>query len=256
MIIIKIGGSAISDKTKVAKPRLDRIRNIARVIAEAARKIPSKLIVVHGGGSFGHPYVIRYGIDSGVHTRTQWKGFSKTRESVLSLSFLLSKEFEKNGMKMAVISPFYFIIQKNKKILRFDKSTIALAHKRGFTPLLHGDMVFDLKLGGSVCSGDAIVSYLGKDAEKIIFIIDVDGVLDNEGKTIRRIVSADLKKVKGFFWDAGGYDVTGGIRKKLEEIMKIGKPAYIVGADNLKGIENLILGREEKKCTIIEARNR
>lgn len=253
MIVIKIGGSAITDKKGVEKARKARIKEIAKVIADSTKKSRQKIILVHGAGSFGHPQVIKYKIADGVHTEKQEIGFAKTHASVLKLSYLLMREFEKNGMKVCLFSPLHFILQEKGKIKEFDARLVMRALEKGITPLLHGDVVFDTVLGGSVCSGDKVVSYLGRKAKRVIFITEVDGILDKKGRTIRKIGKGDLEKLKGVIGKARGHDVTGGMGEKLKEIMKIGKPAYIIGAGNLKGIERLILGEEEKKCTRISA---
>lgn len=251
MIVVKIGGSAITDKRGVEKPKKGAISAIAGVIAESARNTGEKLILVHGAGSFGHPQVIKYGIKDGVMTRRQEVGFAKTHASVLKLSYMLAGALEKNGMKISIVSPLHFVLQKNKRIQGFDESGIELALKRNFTPLLHGDVVIDSAIGGSICSGDAVVSHLGRKAKRVIFITEVNGVLDAKGKTIRIVRKKDLKGIS--FGKTRGHDVTGGMREKLNEIMKIGKPCFVIGAGNLKGIGNLVLGKKEGGCTRVES---
>jgi isopentenyl phosphate kinase len=61
-IILKIGGSAITDKTGEAQPKTEIINRLAEEIKRADL---DNLIVVHGGGSFGHPTAARYGIKDG-----------------------------------------------------------------------------------------------------------------------------------------------------------------------------------------------
>ncbi|PIN82568.1 hypothetical protein COV61_05580, partial [Candidatus Micrarchaeota archaeon CG11_big_fil_rev_8_21_14_0_20_47_5] len=194
MIVIKIGGSAITDKGGFEKARKARIAEIAKVIAGAAEKGNEPLILVHGAGSFGHPQVIKYKIADGVRTKKQEIGFAKTHASVLKLSYLLMREFEKNGMKVCLFSPIHFILQEKGKIKEFDTLSIMRALEKKITPLLHGDVVFDTVLGGSVCSGDKVVSHLGRKAKRVIFITEVNGILDGKGKTIRKIGREDLEK--------------------------------------------------------------
>ena len=61
-IILKIGGSAITDKAEEAQPKTDIINRLAEEIKRADL---DNLIVVHGGGSFGHPTAAKYGIKDG-----------------------------------------------------------------------------------------------------------------------------------------------------------------------------------------------
>ena len=50
MILIKLGGSIITNKKKPLSPRKKSIDKIVR----ALKKIDEPIIVVHGGGSYGH----------------------------------------------------------------------------------------------------------------------------------------------------------------------------------------------------------
>ena len=61
-IILKLGGSAITDKTAEATPKTEIINRVAEEIKRADL---DNLIVVHGGGSFGHPAAERYGLKDG-----------------------------------------------------------------------------------------------------------------------------------------------------------------------------------------------
>ncbi len=54
-VVVKLGGSAITDKSRICTPRLDLIHRAADEIAA----YPRPLILLHGGGSFAHPFVTK-----------------------------------------------------------------------------------------------------------------------------------------------------------------------------------------------------
>ena len=56
MILIKLGGSIITNKEKPLAPRKKAIENIAKNL----KKINEPIIIVHGGGSFGHYWSVKY----------------------------------------------------------------------------------------------------------------------------------------------------------------------------------------------------
>jgi len=56
MILIKLGGSIITNKEKPLSPRIKTIENLAKNL----KKIDEPLIIVHGGGSFGHYWSVKY----------------------------------------------------------------------------------------------------------------------------------------------------------------------------------------------------
>ncbi len=120
--------------------------------------------------------------------------------------------------------------------------------KSGYVPLLFGDMVPDLELGGSVCSGDQVISYLGKSAEQIVLATDVDGVLDDSGQVIPVVTEQNFAEISKHLKDSGKKDVTGAMAGKLKELLELETPSYIVNGLKPERVEALMLGREAT-CT-------
>jgi len=117
-------------------------------------------------------------------------------------------------------------------------------------PVLYGDMVMDSSLGFSVCSGDQIVAYLAKWADKVVMASAVDGVMA-DGKVVPRITKKNFASVAKHLKKSDKPDVTGGMEGKIREIMNIGKPAYVVNAEKPERVEALLLGKKAI-CTKIE----
>ena len=92
-IIVKLGGSVITVKEREFTPDT---RIIERVAQELASAMPQSLIVIHGGGSFGHPVAKKYRVIEGYHTPEQLLGFSKTRQAMMALNKLLIDTFAQN----------------------------------------------------------------------------------------------------------------------------------------------------------------
>ena len=138
----------------------------------------------------------------------------------------------------------------NKRISKFDSSSVTSMLSSGFLPVLHGDMMLDEKLGGAVCSGDQLVSYFGKDSERVVLGTNVDGIIA-DGKVIPRITKQNISEILRHVKGAETADVTGGMRGKLEELLRIGKPAYIANALHPERIEKLLRG-EKTICTLLE----
>jgi len=56
MLLIKLGGSIITNKEKALSPRRKTIDNVIRSL----KKIHEPMVVVHGGGSFGHYWSVKF----------------------------------------------------------------------------------------------------------------------------------------------------------------------------------------------------
>ena len=63
LTILKIGGSVITDKSKILKPNISSMKNISKILKKFDR-----VILVHGAGSFGHYYARKYKLQNPHHS--------------------------------------------------------------------------------------------------------------------------------------------------------------------------------------------
>jgi len=254
LYILKIGGSVCTEKAKnVCEARAGVIRQIALEIKAAQAEKEFKLILVHGAGPFGHKLVSGYGINNGVRTGRQVEGFVRTHNSMLALNKIFLDIFSEEGLNVVSIPPLACIVQSGKKIRRFDYSLVKKLLDVSIIPVLHGDMVFDDRLGASVVSGDAIIPFLAKKlgAKKVFFGTDVAGIFTADpkrhpgAKLIKKIhprnMGETLLKVSG----SSAVDVTGGMKGKLLELKSIlgGIEVFVFDSTKNGNVLNLLLGK-------------
>jgi isopentenyl phosphate kinase len=219
MIILKAGGSAITDKRKPCTPRLD----VMRLIAEQLRDIDEPVILVHGGGSFGHIPAKQYALSEGYRSPEQLTGLAETKEKMEVLNNIFIKILNHTINVIPLQSSACFIT-KNKEIAAFFSRPVTRALDLGMTPVLYGDTVFDETLGFCILSGDRIITALSKEfrTRKVIFGTDVDGIYDKDPKKYSDARLIKEFSLKAFSAEIGEIDdVTGGMRGKLGEIKKI-----------------------------------
>jgi isopentenyl phosphate kinase len=226
---MKVGGSAC---TRKAENKFEANKElIARVASEIKRAQQSKkfnLVLVHGAGPFGHVNVKNYGINDGIKTERHIEGFIKTHLAMAELNSVFLREFEKQGLKAITLDPTACIVQKNKKIIKFDIQPIKVLFQMhsSIIPIMHGDMVVDTVLKGSVVSGDAIIPYLAHKlkASKILLGTDVAGVFTADPKkflqadVIPKITKQNFSKILKNVSGSKAVDVTGGMKGKLEKL--------------------------------------
>lgn len=188
LVIIKLGGSVITDKAS-HKPifRKKEVKRLVGEIVAAMKKKNFDLILVHGAGSFGHPVAKRYNIHKGYLGKESSRGFALTKKALSDLNQLFWQECLSGGLVSCVVEPSAVIESANGKIQKFDTAFIENLVRKAIVPILFGDAVFDSKMGFSICSGDAIVSYLARKfkASKVIFVSDVEGVYDKSPKLFK-----------------------------------------------------------------------
>ncbi len=227
--------------------------SIARLSHEIAKVWHSgtrDFIIVHGAGSFGHGPVLKYKINDGILAEKQKAGYAATHAACAKLSGFLVDALVKESVPAISIPPCAIITQANKRIAEFNTGIVSHYLKSGFLPILYGDMVPDKKLIGSVCSGDQIVAYLGKNAKRIVIGTNVDGVLAN-GKIVPLITKRNFAAIRRHLRSSSAPDVTGGMEGKIKELLNVRKPIYIANARKSGRIAALLLGKKTL-CTEIK----
>jgi len=233
MIIVKIGGSVFSDKS--GDPENFDQKTVNRIAREIGEFYPEeRFIIVHGGGSFGHPEASRYGIREGLPddwktARFRMVGFSKTHQAMLRANAKFIKAFTREELPAFSVSTSSIFITENGDVAYGDLEVIKRLLELKFIPVLFGDVALDIARGIEVLSGDQIITYLTKMLEpsRVIFLMDVDGVYDGppgEGNLIPELTPDEIEEMlskPGL--TSAGTDVTGGIYNKLREAAKIAR---------------------------------
>jgi isopentenyl phosphate kinase len=214
-IVIKLGGSVITHKDRPLTLRRKALDELSKVLAIHG----SRKVIVHGGGSFGHYYAIKAGLSTQCKAVSDIMGVYLTRKSMFDLDQKIFGSLSSKGIKPYVIAPFFA-----GKYPAGAKSLISGLLNHGLTPLLFGDVI-PCHGGFKIFSGDDIAYSVCSMIKptRMIFCMDVDGVYTSskmEGCVIREL---DSGTVKNFVGISKGYDVTGGITRKLKIALKISK---------------------------------
>ncbi|AEH23961.1 isopentenyl phosphate kinase [Pyrococcus yayanosii] len=224
MIIVKLGGSVISDKKVEFSFREDVVRRIAREIAEF---FPEKrFMIVHGGGSFGHPLAKKFRIREGLTDDSKRFGFSATHLAMLDLSGRIVRAFLDEGLPAFPVSTSSVFVTENGEVVHGDLTVVEMLLGLGFIPVLFGDVSVDVKKGIDILSGDQIIAYLARKLrpEKVIFLMDVGGIYagkPGEASLVEKLRPGDIEGLIERLSGAAGIDVTGGIANKLRKAREI-----------------------------------
>jgi isopentenyl phosphate kinase len=257
--VLKLGGSVITNKEKQLTPNLPAI---GRLASEISRANVSPLVLVHGGGSFGHPIAKQYSIEEGYKDQSQIMGFSKTRQAMTTLNKLVVDSLIQHNIPAVAVQPSSCIITKQGRIRVMEERPLRKLLEMGFVPVLCGDAVLDSDEGFAILSGDQLVSSLATrlEAERIIIGIDVDGLYTSDPKTdskarlIQHIAPHELRKVQHEIEEVRVTDVTGGMLGKVVELIPVvekGIQVIIVNAAKPSNVYKALKG-ERVLGTVIE----
>jgi isopentenyl phosphate kinase len=256
--ILKIGGSVITDKDGELAARTEVINRLAEEIKKANLK---KLVIVHGGGSFGHPTAQKYGIKEGLREETQKVGFAETHHVMTVLNGLVMDSLVWHNIPAISVAPSCCVVTENGRIKPFEDAVFKSYLKMGFAPVLYGDATLDEKLGFTVLSGDQIVSHIARKlgASKIVIGVDTDGLYDADPKVAKNaklythLTLSELEKVKEKLGGSTAADVTGGMLGKVTELIPAvaeGIPVAIVNAGKPNRVYKALMG-EAVEGTVI-----
>jgi isopentenyl phosphate kinase len=108
-VVVKLGGSVITDKSKPFTYRHTVASSLSRVMASSGRR----LVLVHGGGSFGHSVARNHGLSS-TASRSTPAAVSLTRGAMYKLNSLVCKSLREAGMNPYSYSPFDLLARTTK----------------------------------------------------------------------------------------------------------------------------------------------
>lgn len=239
MILLKMGGSIITNKQRPLSPR----RLVIDKISKSLRQIKEPLVVVHGGGSFGHYWSVKYD----MHTkpaRYESRGVSVVKNSMVQLNKIILDSLLKNNVNSYCLPPTDFMAgtQPIKSKIR----EIGQISKSQLVPVTFGDVLWAGQKKTYILSGDQIMTILARQLKPkvCIFALNVDGVYSDfdSKELITEIKPQDRPTIA-----RNGMDVTGGMKRKIEEstkIAKMGINVFLVNGNKPQRIINAIKRRK------------
>ncbi|WP_435349601.1 isopentenyl phosphate kinase [Haloarchaeobius sp. HRN-SO-5] len=227
--VLKLGGSVITEKDRaetVDGAALDRA-------ADAVAAHDDDLVVVHGGGSFGHHNAEAFGVSTteGTHDVA---GVTQIHGAMKALNGLVLRRLHDRDVPAVPVHPLSAANRDEDGTLTLPSGQVATLRAEGFVPVLHGDVVAHRGEGVTVLSGDEIVTSLATslDADRVGLCSTVPGVLDDADEVIPRIETYD--DVADVLGGADATDVSGGMAGKVRTLLALSTPATIFGLDDLE----------------------
>ncbi len=222
MILVKLGGSVITNKMILKEFREDRTSELAWEISRS----PEDVFLVHGAGSFGHMLARKYSLHKGHENENQLSGLATVLMDMRELNLMVMREFGKVGVPCASIPPSSTAELDNGKLIRLPTREFGSYSRLGVMPITFGDVCLDRSRGFGICSGDQLMEWLAREfsPERVIFCTDVDGVytadphVHHDAEIIPEIDDQILRTLS----KAGrSPDVTNSIYGKVESMLEI-----------------------------------
>ncbi len=238
MILIKLGGSIITNKEKPLSVRRKTIEKLAKSL----KKIDEPIIIVHGGGSYGHYWSVKYD----MHTKEKkydLRGVAIVKNSMIELNKIILDLFLKNKLSPYCLPPTDFMMG-NKPIQKKIKEITKIA-KSGLVPVTYGDALWFGQKKTYILSGDKIMTHLAKTLKPrlVIFALNEDGLYsDLRSKKLIYELKGEQPSIS-----ENKMDVTGGMARKVEEATKISKMGMNVFFVNGNKSERIVKAVKNRK---------
>ncbi|MDQ4073917.1 MAG: isopentenyl phosphate kinase [Thermoproteota archaeon] len=250
LIVIKLGGSVITYKNQPLAPNLEAIENIAKTIKDMIEN--HRVLIVHGGGSFGHYWSVKYD----MHTKPMpypSEGISIVHESMIKLNHIVVEKFLSNGLKPFSIPPSNYVFN-NLPCKDRISDLISMTRNNDLIPVTYGDVIHTSSGNFSILSGDTIMNLLSTSLKPqlSVFTTSVDGIYDrlgDDGNLIPSILVGNgdvLSHDPTIDNERMSFDVTGGMKRKMAESIKIvkeGIPVYLINGFQPERLLDIINNR-------------
>ena len=225
MYLVKLGGSVLTDKTRVTTLRPASVQRLAAELSQSEAEV----ILVHGAGSFGHIKALRHGLEEGYVDDDQLPAVSEVQRDVRALNLAVVDALRRAGLRPVSLPPSAIARLEDGVLRTLDVEVFRRYRELGFTPVTFGDVVLDARRWFGVCSGDLLMLALAEAFRPVaaIFVADVDGVYTADpkrgksAKFLREIGPESLAAI-----DTAGVtvdDVTGGLEGKLHRMIAVAK---------------------------------
>ena len=222
IILLKLGGSIITDKNIPYKPRLDVIRRLAKEL----RKVTGvSMVLAHGSGSFGHTSAEKFGGKKGY--KSKW-GIAKVARDAMEINRIVMDILLEEGLPAVSLRPMSMMITDAGKLKNNLFEIVKETLNQGLMPVVYGDVIWDKKWKSTIYSGETTLNeigiYLSKKGfkvDKIIQVGETNGVYDDKGKTIPSINKRNWKSIERYVFNSKNVDVTGAMQHKIENALSI-----------------------------------
>ena len=225
--IVKLGGSAITDKSRPCTPNLQLIHRAADELAHYR----GDLVLLHGGGSYAHPLALSSSLKDGFVRKSQLNAVSEIELQLDELTRIVGVSLLLRNRPFVPIKAMSCMRLRSGHLSNSFLQPLVSALKLGLTPLMHGDIAFDENRGFGILSADRIASLLASKlpVSRVLFGSDVDGVYTENPKTskeaefVETVTHENYKSVLMRVRKTSGVDASGGMFGKVVEAIHLAR---------------------------------
>lgn len=265
-MLLKLGGSVITDKAQPFTARIEVIERLAREVKNALdeRGDDLQLIIGHGAGSFGHPLAEKYQTHKGDIAADSWLGFAEVAAAVAELNHIVVTALRAAGVPAIRFQPSASTRTRGEQLMYFETHPLKEVLRHGLVPVVFGDVSVDANQGMSIVSTETLFDNLARELtpSRIILVGQVDGVYNADPATnpdaelIEDIDRVNWGTVEAVLGSSAGADVTGGMYTKVRDMYRLTlamppMQAMVISGEKPGNVEAVLKGQMVSFGTLI-----
>ncbi|MEM6701248.1 MAG: hypothetical protein AAF690_01010 [Acidobacteriota bacterium] len=229
-VLVKLGGSLITDKTGHRAVRRGVLRSLAEDLAGFLSQASPDLRVLlgHGSGSFGHTAAAGTALVSASRVPGDRTAAAVvTQEAAAALHQFVVEELIAAEVPAFSLAPGSFLVTRGGVPEQLFAAPLVEALRAGAHVVVHGDVATDREAGFRIVSTETVLQALVDDLSGELEVLgalwlgETAGLLDADGHTIPEIDSSqDVEELIGV---TRGTDVTGGMAHRIAVVQRMAR---------------------------------
>lgn len=237
-----------------------RTRQVRRLAREVTHGPPTPLILLYGGGSFGHPLAHQYHLQGRALSTDTLVGMAKTISAMDTLGKVLTDIFLEEGVPVVPLHTSSFVRQQKGKLIVTNYALIEDILSQGGVPLLGGDVIIADHDHTVIVSADQLASDFVRhfQSRTLLFATDVDGVYTRfPPRAHERPLSVILRKELQAMGASRAvrdsvHDVTGAMAGKLRSLLPLRQcTVTIFNGLRPKVLASVLRGESQGTCVTL-----
>ena len=229
-ILVKLGGSLITDKRgdEVFRPRV--MTRLAREIEAARPRMNEDLVLGHGAGSFGHAAAATHGVGAGPLGPGGPTAAAIVQDRTARLHRRVIDALLRAGVPVFSQAPSSLFTADAGRVRSSSVATVIAALDCGLVPIVFGDVLVDRVWTASICSTEIAFLNLaralarsGRRIRRVLWLGATDGLHDEAGRTIPIVRAGASREARQHAGGSAGTDVTGGMAHRLDAALALAR---------------------------------
>ena len=240
IVLVKLGGSLLTDKTRPYTARPAVIDRLAEELASVWPSLRGRLVLGHGSGSFGHEAAQDTGLTTS-EAAVSAAAISRTQHAAHRLHRHVIDALRDTELPAVSFAPSSLLVTDEDEPASLHAEPVHRGLDQGVLPVTFGDVTLDRTHGSTICSTETILRALARALRTrdvpvgpAFWFGDTKGVYDKTGTVIDTIVPAGAEAILSATTGSDAPDVTGGMRHRVETALALARD----------GIASLIAGGE------------